>query len=201
MHGSSGPSEHPIGLPEGWNLQLHWLHGLTILLLLDADANEAEIAFAPLTAPTHNEPHTVTDLRQLTDPQVRTAARDLIRRAQKNALATAATPHDTPATSVRRPLSPIVPLCPDCKVEINQLHLDGCDVARCAVTGLQRLGCEHDTDACNTSWRGLWPGDAECYAYGFLIDLGNGQYLPDINRLYDECTWDFAQHRWVPRTH
>lgn len=42
------------------------------------------------------------------------------------------------------------PNCPDCEVVIGQPHVEGCDVARCLCTGLQRLSCEHDTAAART---------------------------------------------------
>ncbi|MEV6740091.1 hypothetical protein AB0N14_25355 [Streptomyces sp. NPDC051104] len=76
-----------------------------------------------------------------------------------------------------------------------------CDVARCAETGLQRLGCGHHGNACNTRWTGHWPGDAECIEYGFLINLGpDREPMPDLNRLYAECDWDPTQQRMVRRT-
>lgn len=91
--------------------------------------------------------------------------------------------------------------CPDCAVSPGELHLDRCDVARCAITGYQRLGCTHYGTACNTRWTGEWPGSAECIEYGFLIDLGPGdESMPDLNRLYVECDWDVDQQRMVRRS-
>lgn len=95
--------------------------------------------------------------------------------------------------------------CPDCGVRPRRLHLHGCDVARCADTGLQRLDCGHSGLRCNTIWTGMWPGDAECHEYGFLIQPGPDaspdlEPLPDINRLYMECDWDRDQQRMVRRT-
>ncbi|MCZ1001228.1 hypothetical protein O1M63_29245 [Streptomyces mirabilis] len=90
--------------------------------------------------------------------------------------------------------------CPDCAVSPGNVHLDGCDVARCAVTGYQRRGCTHTDDKCNTRWTGIWPGDAECIEYGFVIDLGPDEDpMPDLNRLYRECDWDPDQQRMVRR--
>ncbi|MFC5148970.1 hypothetical protein [Streptomyces aureoversilis] len=94
--------------------------------------------------------------------------------------------------------------CPDCGVRPGQLHHDGCDVARCATTGQQRAGCGHSGSTCITRWTGHWPGDAECWEYGFFIqpDPGappNTPPLPDINRLYLECDWDPAQQRMIRR--
>ncbi|MFI5799104.1 hypothetical protein [Streptomyces sp. NPDC051677] len=91
--------------------------------------------------------------------------------------------------------------CPDCAVSPGNFHLDGCDVARCAITGFQRLGCPHYGTACNTPWTGRWPGEDECLEYGFVIDLGPGnESFPDLNRLYAECEWDPNQQRMVRRT-
>lgn len=95
--------------------------------------------------------------------------------------------------------------CPDCGVCPGQLHHGGCHVARCASTGQQRAGCGHPGSACNTRWTGHWPGDAECWEYGFFIQPGpdappNTPPLPDINRLYVECVWDSGQQRMIRRT-
>ncbi|WP_329020497.1 hypothetical protein [Streptomyces sp. NBC_01601] len=96
--------------------------------------------------------------------------------------------------------------CPDCSVRPGQLHRHGCDVARCAESGLQRLGCSHTRSACNTRWSGHWPGDAECWEYGFLIHpspegkAAGFPPLPDLNRLYTECDWDPEQQRMVLST-
>ncbi|MFJ3169325.1 hypothetical protein ACIPJK_00950 [Streptomyces roseus] len=95
--------------------------------------------------------------------------------------------------------------CPDCSVLPGQLHRHGCDVARCAETGRQRLGCPHPGASCNTRWSGHWPGDAECWEYGFLIHPGpEGEAsglppMPDLNRLYTECDWDPSRQRMVLR--
>jgi hypothetical protein len=95
--------------------------------------------------------------------------------------------------------------CPDCSVRSGQLHRQGCDVARCAGTGRQRLGCGHAGSACNTRWSGRWPGDAECWEYGFLIhpssegEASGFAPLSDLNRLYTECDWDPSQQRMVLR--
>ncbi|MFE2586007.1 hypothetical protein [Streptomyces sp. NPDC059378] len=90
--------------------------------------------------------------------------------------------------------------CPDCHVTPDTLHHQGCDVARCARTGLQRLGCGHTSNACNTRWTGRWPGEAECVEYGLVIDVGSDtEPLPDLNRLYALCDWDPNQQRMVLR--
>lgn len=91
--------------------------------------------------------------------------------------------------------------CPDCSVSPGDLHLNRCDVARCADTGLQRSDCPHSGTACNTRWTGRWPGEAQCFEYGFVIDRGPGDRpFPDLNRLYTECDWDPNQQRMVRRT-
>ncbi|WP_326604306.1 hypothetical protein [Streptomyces sp. NBC_01800] len=67
------------------------------------------------------------------------------------------------------PADPTLDNCPDCHVRPGRFHLHGCDVARCAFTGLQRAGCVHGIDVCNTRWTGQWLGEAECLEYGFVI--------------------------------
>ncbi|MFH8771971.1 hypothetical protein [Streptomyces sp. NPDC017958] len=90
--------------------------------------------------------------------------------------------------------------CPDCHVPPGLLHRRGCDVARCAKTGFQRLGCGHTSNACNTVWAGHWPGDAECIEYGLVLDLGpDAEPMPDLNRLYALCDWDPKQQRMLYR--
>jgi hypothetical protein len=93
--------------------------------------------------------------------------------------------------------------CPDCGVAIGAAHHAGCDVARCWVTGRQRLSCSRaheagDLDCGQDRWSGRWPGEAECEQYGWLIDP-EGLRLADLNRLVTECDWDRAARRWVRR--
>lgn len=99
--------------------------------------------------------------------------------------------------------------CGDCAVEPGQLHRDGCDVARCARTGQQRLQCNHDD--CNTTWTGQWPGEAECIEYGWYSfwDQNRGWVRcaagepgagPDLNRLAMEARWDPTAQRYVKTT-
>ncbi|MFM2078880.1 MAG: hypothetical protein RJA49_2770 [Actinomycetota bacterium] len=47
--------------------------------------------------------------------------------------------------------------CPDCAIEPGAAHEDGCDVARCLVTGGQRLACRDDHDHGRDVWTGGWP--------------------------------------------
>lgn len=52
--------------------------------------------------------------------------------------------------------------CPDCGVQPGSGHREGCDVARCLNTGIQRLQC--DCGKCGDDiWTGFWPGVKECY--------------------------------------
>jgi hypothetical protein len=118
--------------------------------------------------------------------------------------------------------------CPDCGANVNATHQDGCDVARCLVTGMQRLQCDglHDIEGppgCFTPavcgddiWTGLWPGEAECIEYGWYAYFqgapagwrGTGwvrcgpdhpDAVPDLNRLIRDCEWDAKAVRWVKR--
>ncbi|WP_326737012.1 hypothetical protein [Streptomyces sp. NBC_01022] len=101
------------------------------------------------------------------------------------------------------PANPTLDNCPDCHTRPGRFHLHGCDIARCALTGLPRAGCVHGSDVCNTRWTGLWPGEAECIEYGFVLTFGDDpvrEHHPDLNRLYRECDWDRDQQRMVRRT-
>lgn len=98
--------------------------------------------------------------------------------------------------------------CPDCQAAPGHPHHAGCDVARCARTGIQRLMCDHDD--CNTLWTGQWPGTAECAEYGWwIVENPEGGWIPctadtddaqpDLNRLNDpaHAHWDPNAHRYV----
>lgn len=90
------------------------------------------------------------------------------------------------------------PTCPDCAVAVGEAHIydecdGGCDVARCLVTGLQRLMCDLDHDCGRDVWTGWWPGLVDCERLGWMLGPG----FPDLNRLYTETTWDPARCAWV----
>lgn len=101
--------------------------------------------------------------------------------------------------------------CQDCGAQPGEPHADGCDVARCHQTGLQRLSCLEDHDHGRDIWTGTWPGAAECGEFGwyaaFSPDAGwlrcgpdEPGAMPDLNRLYSlsgEAVWDREQLRWV----
>lgn len=97
--------------------------------------------------------------------------------------------------------------CPDCQVQPGDPHHQNCDVARCLVTGMQRLQCR-DYDCGDDVWTGLWPGEAECREYGWYVqfDPGRGWVRcdaddqgaePDLNRLLVEASWNPSTRRWV----
>lgn len=99
-------------------------------------------------------------------------------------------------------------------------HDDGCDVARCLVTGRQRISCNVGTvvfgwpekyphDDCGSeAWSGEWPGHAECAEFGwhsFFEPGGRGWVRceaadpragTDLNRLVVEASWDSQACRW-----
>lgn len=101
--------------------------------------------------------------------------------------------------------------CPDCYVPAGIVHVDGCDVARCLLTGQQRLlhvlgGVDHDCG--RQVWIGEWPGVAECREFGWWSrwDEGSGWVscasdapgaTEDLNRLHrGEAVWDQETQRW-----
>lgn len=91
--------------------------------------------------------------------------------------------------------------CPDCDVAVGEAHIydkvdGGCDVARCLVTGYQRLMCELDHDCSRDVWTGRWPGQLDCERLGWMIGPG----FPDLNRLYTEGEWDAERCAWVKPT-
>lgn len=92
--------------------------------------------------------------------------------------------------------------CPDCGVTPGVCHEDGCDVARCVWTGLQRLACqafsEGNDDCGYDSWSGRWPGELECEEYGWVTtDEVTGHVIHDLNRLARECRWSVEGQRWI----
>lgn len=108
--------------------------------------------------------------------------------------------------------------CNDCGAQPGTSHEDGCDIARCMETGLQRIqhdcGPHCDTCLCQSCdddiWTGEWPGVAECREYGwysfFGPDYGQTGWIrcapdhpaatEDLNRLQTECTWNPDRKRW-----
>lgn len=91
----------------------------------------------------------------------------------------------------------VPPACNDCGVEAAAEHLDVCDVARCQVTGLQRLMCGADHDCGLDVWTGAWTGAAECSEYGWpMFPRASPEDLPDLNRLIMQAEWDQRARRW-----
>jgi hypothetical protein len=120
----------------------------------------------------------------------------------------------------------LTPRCPDCQVTVGAQHDNGCDVARCLWTGLQRLSCqwfgldpvltEHDCGG--DVWTGHWPGEVEATSLGFWciwdgpdpergwdytgrgwvrVTADHPEAQPDLNRLVTEARWDRRQQRWT----
>jgi hypothetical protein len=96
--------------------------------------------------------------------------------------------------------------CWDCATPVGQPHSDGCDVARCLITGLQRLGCHADHDHGHQVFTGYWPGEIECVEFGWYSYFDRGwiqcgpdhpEASPDLNRLHSgEAAWDPGAARW-----
>ena len=89
------------------------------------------------------------------------------------------------------------PACNDCGAEPGGEHLDACDVARCLVTGLQRLMCDAGHECGQDVWTGVWPGAAECAEYNWpMFPRASPEELPDLNRLIMQAQWDQQARRW-----
>lgn len=110
--------------------------------------------------------------------------------------------------------------CRQCQVQPGEAHEDGCGVARCMLTGQQRIqhDCADHCDTCNCVpcppdiWTGEWPGVAECREFGwwcYFVPYGDPSWVPcgpehpdaqpDLNRLHVEAVWDAAAKRWRHR--
>lgn len=101
-------------------------------------------------------------------------------------------------------------ICGDCGVQPGRLHLNGCDVERCADCGGQRISCDCEYPAKpRLKWTGTWPGDAECIEFGWYskrnhkgvgyvrCSKDDPEAGPDLNRLYDDARWDKKLGRFV----
>lgn len=113
--------------------------------------------------------------------------------------------------------------CNDCGAPVGEPHSPGCDVARCLVTGGQRISCEGGDglghavevmpgcfevrDCGHQVWSGAWPGVAECEELGwhsYLVpyegwtrcEPDHPEAGTDLNRLFAEAEWDRAACRW-----
>ena len=102
--------------------------------------------------------------------------------------------------------------CPDCRAPVGVTHAAGCDVARCLVTGHQRLSCDEEHDCGVDVWTGTWPGEAECAEFGWWVQdrcaeglgfvpcaAGAPGAVPDLNRLRWDAVWDPDVRRWRER--
>jgi hypothetical protein len=109
--------------------------------------------------------------------------------------------------------------CKDCHVEPGTAHSEGCDVARCMLTGIQRIqhDCAPHCDSCSCTpcepdiWTGEWPGVAECREFGWWCYFGpdhgergwvrcaadDPRARPDLNRLLFDAVWDPNIKRWT----
>jgi hypothetical protein len=110
--------------------------------------------------------------------------------------------NENSAQSQQLPTLGSLPHCPDpdCGVAVGKAHIShrqgGCDVARCLVTGLQRLSCTRHHNHGRDVWSGGWPGDLDCEQLGWMLGPG----LPDLNRLYTEAVWNPERCLWVKPT-
>ena len=96
--------------------------------------------------------------------------------------------------------------CNDCGAAHGHAHEDGCDVARCLFTGMQRLACYGRHDCGRDVWDGCWPGIQEAVEFGWYSYFEppwracgpeHPQGAPDLNRINPlHCEWDRAARRW-----
>lgn len=108
--------------------------------------------------------------------------------------------------------------CGDCGARPGERHSDGCDVARCLVTGGQRISCgvfggEVEHDCGNQAWTGEWPGIAECEEFDWWAfeSPASQKWMQEegvpgwdkphhnLNRLAPECEWDHLARRYRRR--
>ncbi len=48
--------------------------------------------------------------------------------------------------------------CPDCGVGIEKPHIEGCDIERCSMCGMQKLTCDCvGSERVLENWMGIWP--------------------------------------------
>ena len=100
--------------------------------------------------------------------------------------------------------------CPACDAKPGDLHVDGCEVERCAACGLCRVDCDCVHDFPPLAWSGWWPGEREACERGWLVVMVPGQGWqpcpvgtpgaePDLNRLLAMTRWDPFRATWVDR--
>lgn len=72
--------------------------------------------------------------------------------------------------------------CPDCFVAVGQLHVEGCDIARCEHCKGQRFSCDC-TEESQDLWTGLWPGIKEAYENKLICyDRRQKEWIFDLNK-------------------
>ena len=124
------------------------------------------------------------------------------------------------------PAAPAVPVgetttCSGCGVAPGAVHDDGCDVARCRMTGKQQIMCgfsmlsDDENMGCGPDcgpgvWTGMWPGVAEARERGWYVldtragfvrcDAATPGATEDLNRVVGELRrWDRATQRRTER--
>lgn len=89
--------------------------------------------------------------------------------------------------------------CTGCGVTPNQVHEDGCGVARCRYSGYQYISCwdSEDHECKPDKHTGWWPGELECYEYGLYTDANSIWGLgPDLNTLVSKAIWSVEDQRF-----
>lgn len=106
--------------------------------------------------------------------------------------------------------------CPDCNVEVGEVHTDHCDIETCPECGTQRMSCGCTSELPAIPWKGKCEYVVAADEYGLYCyedSAGYGKpemnygHIPcskdhpeahlDLNRVGDDCTWDKGQQKWV----
>lgn len=101
-------------------------------------------------------------------------------------------------------------LCPRCLVEVGVPHTQDCVIARCLITGRQRVQCSEDHDCGQQEWSGVYPGTLDAIELGLWSRLEptlgwvpstpeDEDAIPDLNTLLHRCYWDATGQRWIEK--
>jgi len=98
--------------------------------------------------------------------------------------------------------------CPDCGVDVGEIHNPGCDMETCPECGGQYLGCECRSKLQRLIWTGESRGKLECREFGWYSKMvkGSGWVSCDkndvgasenLNRLHKDAIWSKDYGRFI----